>query len=154
MVAATRVYEVDVHSYVLMTNHYHLVVTASGCKVLAAAMAEINRGYAVYFNGKYDRFGPLWNGRYGAQLLDSHRYALTCLRYVEVNPLRAGIVGDAKNYPWSSYRVHAHGESSDWLTPHPCYLALGLDAPSRQSAYRNLCAVPLTDAEFPRRRRH
>src|SRR5207344_2477989 len=97
--------------------------------------------------------GPLWNGRYGATLLDTERYWLTCLRYVELNPLRAHMVTAAETYRWSSYRVHAHGESCDWLTRHRCYLALGADDWSRQETYRTMCQVPLTHAEFQLQRR-
>lgn len=144
---------IEVHAYTLMTNHYHLVVTAPSRSVLALAMARINRGYTNHYNQKYGRIGPLWNGRYGAALLDTQRYWLTCLRYVELNPLRARIVTSPEDYRWSSYRVHAHGQSCDWLTPHHCYLALGADDQSRQSAYRTLCAVPLTNAELRLQRR-
>ena len=147
------IYGVDVHAYALMTNHYHLIVTAISRRVLALAMARINRGYTNQYNQKYGRIGPLWNGRYGAALLDTERYWLTCLRYVELNPLRARIVTSAEDYRWSSYLVHAYGEPCDWLTLHQCYLAPGPDEQARQSAYQHLCAIPLTDAELRLQRR-
>ena len=90
----------------------------------------------------------MWNERYNAILLDDERYCYNCLRYVDLNALVAGIVSAPEDYRWSSYRVHAFGESCDWLTPHPLYLALGPTAQVRQTAYRAMCAVPLTEAEL------
>ena len=148
IVAAAILHDVDIHAYALMRNHYHLVVTAKSCELLALTMARINRGYTNYYNQKYGRIGPLWNGRYGAALLDTHRYWLTCLRYVELNPRRAGIVSAAEDYGWTSYRVHAHGERCEWLTLHRCYLALGIDERSRQAAYRAMCEDPLTEDDL------
>ena len=90
IVDAAVLYGVEVHAFVLMTNHYHLVLTAPSAETLALAMARINGSYAKYYNRKYGRIGPLWNSRYGAALLDTERYWLTCLRYVEFNPVPGG----------------------------------------------------------------
>ena len=150
---AALIHRVEIHSYALMTNHYHLMVTANNLQDLALAMARINRGYTDHYNQKYGRIGPLWNGRYGASLIDTEPYWLTCLRYVELNPVRARIVSSPEDYRWSSYRVHACGQPCDWLTFHRSYLALGADEQSRQFAYRAMCAVPLTDAQLRLQRR-
>jgi putative transposase len=135
---------VSVHAFAVMTTHYHLVVTPVGEGVLAKFMQEIGIRYTRYFNRKYDRIGTVWNDRYGAALLDNERYWFNCLRYVELNPLNAHMVAAAELYRWSSYRVHALGEPSGWLTLHPLYLALGPTPGVRQAAYRSMCAIPLT----------
>jgi len=134
----------SVHAFAVMTTHYHLVVTPAGKGFLPKAMQEIGIRYTRYFNRRYGRIGTMWNGRYGAALLDSERYWFNCLRYVELNPLNAHMVAAPELYRWSSYRVHALGDSSDWLTPHPLYLALGPAPAVRQAAYRSMCAIPLT----------
>jgi putative transposase len=135
---------VSVHAFAVMTTHYHLVVTPAGKGVLPKAMQEIGIRYTRYFNRKYGRIGTMWNGRYGAVLLDNERYWFNCLRYVELNPLNAHMVAAPELYRWSSYRVHTLGDSSDWLTPHSLYLALGPTPAVRQAAYRSMCAIPLT----------
>jgi putative transposase len=100
-----------------------------------------------YFNFTYKRSGTLWEGRYRATVVDSERYLLTVMRYIELNPVRAGMVAHPRDYPWSSYRYNALGEAGknlDWLTPHAKYLALGRQGNDRQSAYRQLfrAAIP------------
>jgi putative transposase len=130
-----------------MKTHYHLVVTPSGEGVLPRAMQEIGIRYTRYFNRKYGRIGTVWNDRYCAVLLDNERYWYNCFRYVELNPLAAHIVATPEASQWSSYRVHALGEASGWLTPHRLYVALGPTAEVRQAAYRSMCAIPLTYEE-------
>ena len=96
--------------------------------------------YVQYFNRKYSRSGTLWNGRYKPILVDDERGWLRCLRYIERNPVEAGIVRDPSEYEWSSYRTHALGEASTWLTPHPVYLALGSTPELRQAVYRAIAS--------------
>ena len=139
---------VGVHSFAIMTTHYHLVATPSAEGVLSKAMQEIGIRYTRYFNRKYERIGTMWNERYSAILLEDEPYFYNCFRYVERNPVAARMVSAPEAYRWSSYRVHALGESCEWLTPHPLYLALGPTAEVRQAAYRAICAIPLTDAEL------
>ena len=102
---------VSVHAFSLMTTHYHLVVTPSGEVVLAKTMQVISSRYTRYFNRKYERIGTIWNERYGAILLEDERYWYNCLRYVELNPVAANMVAAPEAYRWSSYRVHALGDS-------------------------------------------
>ena len=145
---AMRRYAVSVHNYVVMNNHYHATVTPGDALTLPRAMKELGVRYVQYFNKKYDRVGTLWTGRYRGICIEDERYWLTCLRYIEQNPVRAGIVEAAEEYRWSSYRVHAFGERQDWLTPHPVYLALGRTPQERQLAYRALCDAHLADDEL------
>ena len=134
---------VVLHAYVLMTNHFHLVMTPESPAAIPDAIKEVAGGYTRYFNRVYQRIGTIWNGRYRGIPIQDERYWLTCVRYVELNPVRAGIVRQADEYRWSSYSAHAHGAWPAWLTPHPLYEALGGTAQWRQTAYRAICEAPL-----------
>jgi len=127
-----------VHAYVLMTNHVHLLVTATEATGLAALMKALGQRYAQYINRVHQRSGTLWEGRYYSCLTDDEYYVLACHRYIELNPVRAGMVAHPADYRWSSYRAHAQSELSPLLTDHDCYLRLGSDDCSRQRAYRAL----------------
>jgi len=146
-------YGVLVHSYVVMTNHYHLLVTPQRELALQQMMKEVGEQYVRYFNGKYDRIGTLWTGRYRALPVHDDGYGLACLRYIEQNPVRAGMVKSPEEHRWSSYRFHAFGDTVDWLSPHGAYMALGSTPPARQYAYRAICGVPLTGDELAQQRR-
>jgi REP-associated tyrosine transposase len=139
---------VAVHAYALMTTHYHLLVTPADDTALPRAMKAIDVRYVHYFNGKYDRFGTLWASRYRGILVADDTYALTCLRYIDQNPVRAGIVATPDAYRWSSYGTLTGQCVSDWLIPHPVYIALGRTTESRQAAYRVLCATALADSDL------
>ena len=145
--AAAR-YRVAIHAFVLMSNHFHLIVTPADAEGLPKTMQELGRRYVRYFNGKYDRIGTLWNDRYRGFLIGDERYWLTCLRYVEQNPVRARIVATPDDYRWSSYAAHAWGRSPEWLAPHPVYLGLGMTAQERQATYRKICSAVLADDEL------
>jgi putative transposase len=146
--SATKRYRVDVHGYSLMTTHTHLLVTPSTTSGASKAMKQVGVAYVLYFNKKYQRVGTLWTGRYKAKPITDERYWLTCLRYIEQNPVRAGMVVRPEQYRWSSYRVHALGHHSDWLASHPLLGALGATPAERQAAYRALCAIPLSSEEI------
>ena len=137
---ATAHYGVDVHGYALMSNHYHLIATPHSATALPSAMKQIDGDYTKYHNQKYERIGTAWCARYNAKLLDDERYWLTCLKYVEKNPVAAGIVTHAELYRWSSYRVHAAGAPNAWLASHPLYDSLGSTPAERQAAYRAICS--------------
>jgi putative transposase len=114
---------------------------------LPRMMKELGERYVKYFNREVDRVGTLWNGRYRGLIIDDERYWLTCLRYVEQNPVRAGMVEAPGDYQWSSYRAHAGGKWDDWLTPHPLYQSLGVTASERQRAYQAICSENVADTE-------
>ena len=130
--AANR-YGLPVHAWVFMRNHLHLLATPSAADVLPKVMQSIGRRYAQYFNRTYRRSGALWEGRYKASLVDTDRYLLACYRYIELNPLRAGIVREPEEYPYSSYHANALGKPDSLVTPHPVYLALGMQGSESQS---------------------
>jgi len=126
------------HAYCIMDNHVHLLVTpeqANGCALLMKSVAQV---YARYVNDACRRTGYLWEGRFKSCLVQSEHYALACYRYIEMNPVRAGIVPTAGDYSWSSFRVNANGERSSDITPHVEYERLGKTAAERQAGYRDL----------------
>ena len=141
LVEAARKYGMVVHAYVWMTNHIHLLATPEQNNSISKVFQSVGRRYVQYFNYNYRRSGTLWEGRYRATVVDSERYLLSIMRYIELNPVRAGMVEHPRDYPWSSYRRNALGETgrnSDWLIPHEEYRNLGRDADERQGAYRLL----------------
>jgi putative transposase len=142
----TNVERVDVHGFVLMKNHYHLQVTPSHESALSRAIGRIHSDYSRYYNRKHQRSGTLWGLRAREVLIESERQWLQCLRYIEQNPVRAGLVSRPEDYRWSSYPAHALGESISWLVDHPIYLALGT-ASVRAAAYAAICSTPLTASE-------
>ena len=121
-----------------MTNHVHLLLTPMQSDSVSRLMQSIGRRYVGYFNYAYARTGTLFEGRFRSSLVQDDEYFLTCLRYIELNPVRAGIVNDPGDYRWSSYRIHGLGLRTKMWVPHATYQALGSDAKSRQSAYREL----------------
>ena len=128
----------DLHAYVLMTNHTHLLITPQTEDGIGKSMQSLGRYYVQYFNHSYQRTGTLWEGRYRSTLLDSEGYLLICMRYIELNPIRADMVTHPRGYPWSSYAHNALGREDPLITPHDVYLRLGQNTEERQQAYRAL----------------
>jgi REP-associated tyrosine transposase len=139
---------VDVHGFALMSNHYHLQVTPRHVLALSRAMKRISSDYSGYYNRKHRRTGTIWGHRPRTVLIEDDRQWLMCLRYIEQNPVRAGLVSRPRDYSWSSYRVHALGEPTSWLAPHPTYLSLGASPRERQETYRAICSTTLTESEL------
>jgi putative transposase len=148
-----RWYELSVHAYCLMTNHVHLLVTPDKEYSLWRAMQRLGGQYVRHVNARYGRTGTLWDGRYKACPVDNDDYLLTCQRYIELNPLRAGLVDSPAAYPWSSYRYSALGCSNALVSPHPVYIELGNKARARRAAYRALCEEQLPDETLEEIRR-
>lgn len=127
-----------IHAYVLMTNHVHLLLTADRLDSVGQLMKALGQRYVQYFNRAYRRSGTLWEGRFRSCLIQDELYLLSCMRYIELNPVRAGMVAHPGDYPWSSYGINAQGESSRLVKPHELYGRLAKDIHSRQVAYREL----------------
>lgn len=127
-----------IHAYVLMTNHVHLLMTPTCLGQIAHVMQSLGRRYVRYINDRHHRTGTLWEGRYKACLVDSDTYLLRCYRYIELNPVRAGMVGKPNDYRWSSFAANALGRDDRMVQPHTAYLALGSLAAERHRAYRLL----------------
>ena len=131
-------FKCEVHAYVLMTNHIHLLLTPNLAGAPSWLMKLLAQRYVQYINKTYRRSGTLWDGRFRSGFVQDSRYLLACYRYIELNPVRANMVKHPIEYPWSSYAANAAGKSLPWLTPHGEYLALGSDEGKRQAAYRGL----------------
>lgn len=128
----------NIHAYVLMTNHVHLLITPHEEQSLSKAIQMLGRYYVQYYNYCHQRTGTLWEGRYKATLIDSETYLLICMRYIELNPVRANMVSHPSEHPWSSYHCNALGQPNDLVTPHLEYRSLGRTDEERLAAYRQL----------------
>jgi putative transposase len=130
-------HECMVHAYCLMTNHVHLLLTPSRAEACGLLMRDLGRSYVLYFNRRHDRSGTLWEGRFRSCIAESSRYVMACYRYIELNPVRAGMVGDPGDYAWSSHAANVGLRPDPMLAPHCEYLALA-NVASPQAAYRGL----------------
>lgn len=132
---SARTFEVEVHAYVLMDNHFHLLLTPRTAEGLPQMMQAVGRRYVRYFNDLHGRTGTLWEGRYRSTVIEADSYLLACMAYLDLNPVRAGAATLAADYPWSSHG-HYTGQRIDKLvTPHPLLWALGNTPFSREAAY-------------------
>jgi len=138
LASATVKYQCQIHAYVLMTNHVHLLVTPLVDYGISYMMQALGRRYVRYVNKRYKRTGTLWEGRYKSSLIDTDQYLLICMRYIELNPVRASMVEHPGNYPWSSYRANAIDDSNELIDEHSVISALASRKSDRKQAYRNL----------------
>lgn len=131
-----------IHAYVLMTNHVHLLATPAHDAAASQMMQRVGRIYVRAFNERHGRTGTLWEGRFRSSLIDSERYLLVCQRYIEENPVRAGMVRDPRDYAWSSHRHYADGKRDPVVHAHAVYRQLGSTPESRIAEYRRHFAQP------------
>ncbi|MCU7937813.1 MAG: transposase [gamma proteobacterium symbiont of Bathyaustriella thionipta] len=141
----SKKYKVQIHSYILMTNHVHLLLTPEDSEGVSRLLQSLGRYYVRYINQTYQRSGTLWEGRFKSTLVDSENYLLTVSRYIELNPVRAQMVSHPADYPWSSFKKNALGKNVNLITPHACYQSLGNTDKERQTAYLTLFAQELND---------
>ncbi len=134
---------VSVHGWVFMTNHVHLLATPDEEDSLSRLMQFLGRLYVRRFNYTYQRSGTLFEGRFKSCVVQDDQYLLSCLRYIELNPVRAGIVADPGDYLWSIFGAHAFGVRLRMWSPHDLYLKLGLDEEQRAGAWRALASDAL-----------
>lgn len=127
-----------IHAYVFMTNHVHLLATPASLSSIPKTMQSLGRRFVRYFNKRYERTGTLLEGRYRAMTSEDERYLLTCMRYIELNPVRAGIAASPNEYRWSSYRSNAWGARDPLVRRHDILISLGATWPERHTAYRTL----------------
>lgn len=145
--------EVELHGYVLMTNHMHLLATPLEEEAISRLMQSATRRYVAYFNRRYGRTGTLWEGRFFSALVTTDRYLTACHRYIDLNPVRAGLAQTPDAYRWSSHRHYAFGTADALVTPHASIVALARDPDRRRAAYRALFDVPLSALELETIRR-
>lgn len=142
-----RQYRVAVHGYVLMDNHLHLLVTPPSPDALSRMMQSLGRRYVGWFNAHHERSGTLWEGRFRAGLIEGERHLIACLRYIELNPVRAGLCVEPADWPWSSARHHLGLDRSALITEHEMYWRLGNTPFDREHAYRELLAAGVVSTE-------
>jgi len=140
--------DVAIHAYALMTNHFHLMATPADKTALSLMMQSLGRTYVPVFNLKHQRTGGLWEGRFRSFAIETESYWLKCMRYIELNPVRAGMVSRSDAYRWSSARAHVTGRDDEVLTPHPLYMKLGATPIARQQAWRAICDEVVPDSEL------
>jgi putative transposase len=133
-----------IHAYVLMTNHVHVLASFSMVTDIACMMKGVAQEYAQFVNRCHGRSGALWEGRYRSCPVPTERYLMACQRYIELNPVRAGMVDSPERYRWSSYNGNAGYQDDPLLTPHLLYQGLGSNEAERQDTYRLLFGKELT----------
>ncbi len=143
-----------VHAYALMPDHLHLVLTVDQTAVISASLQAVGRSYVRYFNRRHGRSGTLWEGRYRSTLLEPAAWVLPCLRYVEQNPVRAGLAPTAEAYAWSSHRHWVGLANESWLSPASDYWALGNTPYERQERWHRWCQDEPSALELTQLRRH
>ena len=144
---SAKKFGVAVHAYVLMDNHFHLLATPSTAEALPLMMQAVGRSYVRYFNNRHGRSGTLWEGRYRSTLIETERYLLACMVYLDLNPVRAGIVAQPLAWPWSSHAHHLGQRSDRLVTPHALYWALGNTPFAREAAYAALVQAGVGSSE-------
>ncbi len=143
----------SIHAYVLMTNHVHLLLTPARSESTANLMKRLGQRYVQYINRTYKRSGTLWEGRFRSSIIEQQDYLFICQRYIEMNPVRAGMVAHPGEYLWSSYQVNGQGKNSELVTPHALYLDLGQNQTERQAAYWELFRHELEPGEIDKIRK-
>jgi putative transposase len=139
-------YICQVHAYVLMTNHVHLLMSGASAERISRTMQFVNSRYAQHINWRRERTGTLWEGRPRIGVVDSDEYFFACSRYVELNPVRAGLVSDPGSYLWSSYSANARARPDPIVRPHPLYESLGATWEERCAAYRAMFEAELDES--------
>ncbi|MDP3137254.1 MAG: transposase [Burkholderiaceae bacterium] len=140
-------FDVAIHAYVLMSNHFHLLATPATEDGLSKMMQSIGRRYVRHFNDSQKRSGTLWEGRYKSTLIQTDRYLLACMAYIDLNPVRAGLVADAAAYPWSSHGHYIGSRTDPLVTPHALYWELGNTPFAREAAYTELVRAGVTPTQ-------
>ena len=131
-------FKVAIHAYVLMSNHFHLLATPQTLEGLPQMMQAVGRSYVRYFNDTQQRTGTLWEGRYKSTVIQTERYLLACMAYIDLNPVRAGMVAAARDYPWSSHGHYTGQRIDPLITPHALFWELGNTPFAREAAYAQL----------------
>ena len=138
---------IALHAYVLMGNHFHLLATPAADDGLPRFMQAVGRSYVRWFNNRHGRTGTLWEGRYRSTLIQTDRYLLACMAYIDLNPVRAGLVTEPREYPWSSHHHYIGLRSDRLVSPHPLYWSLGNTPFAREAAYADLVRAGIATRE-------
>jgi putative transposase len=139
---------VALHAFVLMDNHVHLLLCASESGAVSHVMRSAGQVYVQAFNARHRRTGTLFQGRFKSCLVDSEPYVLNVIRYIELNPVRAHLVLGAEDWRWSSVHSHVRSARDPLVTPHPLYLAMGIDRCEGETAYRRWLSAGISEDEL------
>lgn len=131
-----RDFNLQIHAYNIMNTHSHIIGSTPGPYLLDEIMYHLNKTYSIDYNKRHERSGHFWMGPYRCSVIDSDEYALTCMRYIDRNPIRAGITKDPAEWSWSSYSYYGSGKTNDIITPLPSYLSLAGNSQKRYSFYK------------------
>jgi putative transposase len=142
-----REFGVAIHAYVLMSNHFHLLATPETTEGIPRMMQAVGRRYVRRFNQKHARTGTLWEGRYKSTIIQAERYLLACMVYIDLNPVRAGLVAEPATYPWSSHPHYLGLRRDKLVSPHPLYWALGNTPFARDAAYAELVSAGISQKQ-------
>lgn len=145
---AAKRYDCSIHAYVLMTNHIHILATPKNKDGISRMMQYVGRRYVPYINHTYGTSGSIWEGRYKASIISDEQYLLTCMRYIELNPVRANMVNTPGRYRWSSYRANAQNADNHLITEHSLYLGLSRSRLHRSEAYKSLFKAHIENEEL------
>ena len=137
-----------VHAYCLMTNHVHLLITPPEQDSASLLMKNLGQRYTQFINRTYQRTGTLWEGRFKSCLTQEEGYVLACYRYIELNPVRAGIVFHPRDFPWSSFSRNGDGRPNKIITSHRQYVNLAAFREERLTNYRELIEEVLDEGEL------
>lgn len=154
MAAGARKCGVSVHGYVLMGNHVHLLLAGQEAGAVSRMMQALGRRFVKAYNARWARTGTLWEGRFRSCVVDSDRYVLNCLAYIELNPVRAGLVSAAADYAWSSARFHLGLRRDASMTLHPSFVALACEDQARARAWSDVLGTPVADEDLAAIREH
>ena len=138
---------VALHAYVVMSNHFHLLATPESAEAIPAMMQAVGRRYVRYFNDTQGRTGTLWEGRYRSAVIQADRHMMACMAYIDLNPVRAGLVAQAGDYVWSSHGHYIGRKTDKLITPHPLYWELGNTPFAREAAYADLVRAGVSDQQ-------
>ena len=138
---------VDIHAYVLMGNHMHLLLTPRRDRAMSLMMQAVGRSYVRTYNQAHGRTGTLWEGRYRSSLIQTERYLLTCMAYIDLNPVRAGMVEAPQDYPWSSHAHYTGRQHQRLLTPPALYWELGNTPFAREAAYGEMVCAGIAEPQ-------
>jgi putative transposase len=143
LIDAVKKHGLSIHAYVFMTNHIHLLASPISEESVPKTLQSVGRRYVQYFNFRYQRTGTLWEGRYRATIVEAESYLFECMRYIELNPVRAGMVMHPREHEWSSYLANAEGRADALVTQHRLFKSLGADVELRREGYRALVTTPM-----------
>lgn len=141
-------YPFRLYGYCLMTNHFHLLLQPEAGQSVSSILQSLTVAHTWRYHRRHGSVGHVWQGRFKSPVVEADEHALVVLRYIEANPLRAGMVADPADYPWSSYAHHARGRPDPLLSELPCWSGLAVDERRRRAHWREWVGTPLTEREL------